>query len=107
MSASTTSTVGSRIRCFARSRRRTGTTTRCPTAASRATMWRPTKPAPPSTTIWEAAIGYSVRSAAAVTAAPLAAPLRGATVPSRVVSGGWLELNACPYTIALARTFFT
>src|SRR5687767_1005520 len=49
MSASTTSTVGSRIRCLARSRRREGTVTRTPAAASEATRWRPMKPVPPTT----------------------------------------------------------
>src|SRR5262245_4659856 len=48
-SASTTSTVGSRIRCLARSRRRDGTTTLTPRAASAATRWRPIKPEPPTT----------------------------------------------------------
>src|SRR6185295_14488487 len=49
MSASTTSTVGSRMRCLARSRRREGTVTRRPAAASDATRWRPMKPEPPTT----------------------------------------------------------
>src|SRR5688572_23261021 len=48
-SASTTSTVGRRIRCLARSRRREGTVTLIPAAASEATRWRPTKPEPPTT----------------------------------------------------------
>src|SRR5262245_31764148 len=49
MSASTTSTVGSRMRCLARSRRRVGTRTLTPRAASAATRWRPRKPEPPTT----------------------------------------------------------
>src|SRR5436305_9557472 len=49
MSASTTSTVGRRIRCFARSRRREGTVTRNPRLTSSATRCRPTKPDPPRT----------------------------------------------------------
>src|SRR5687767_14656978 len=49
-SVSTTSTVGRRIRCLARSRRREGTVTRTPAAASEATRWRPMKPEPPTTT---------------------------------------------------------
>src|SRR4051812_27733955 len=49
MSVSTTSTVGSRMRCLARSRRREGTVTDVPAAASDATRWRPMKPEPPTT----------------------------------------------------------
>src|SRR5688572_33497857 len=49
MSAWTTSTVGSRMRCLARSRRREGTVTPRPAAASDATRWRPMKPEPPTT----------------------------------------------------------
>src|SRR5688500_13092281 len=49
MSASTTSTVGSRMRCLARSRWRVGTVTRRPCAASAATTWRPMNPEPPVT----------------------------------------------------------
>src|SRR6185503_20992333 len=61
MSVSTTSTVGSRMRCLARSRRREGTVTRRPAAASDATRWRPMKPEPPTTStllyfIWMSAL---------------------------------------------------
>src|SRR5258708_16602350 len=49
MSASTTSTVGRRMRCFARSRRRDGTVTRTPRRTSAETRCRPTKPDPPRT----------------------------------------------------------
>src|SRR2546423_699962 len=48
-SVSTTSTVGSRIRCLARSRRRAGTVTLIARAVSAATRWRPMKPEPPTT----------------------------------------------------------
>src|SRR5690242_339408 len=46
-SASTTSTVGSRIRPLARSRRRLGTRTLMLRAQSSAARWVPTKPEPP------------------------------------------------------------
>src|SRR5712671_5950518 len=48
-SASTTSTVGRRIRCLARSRRRVGPTTKCSSSTSWRTRCRPTKPLPPMT----------------------------------------------------------
>src|SRR5688500_2536623 len=48
-SACTTSTVGKRIRCLARSRRREGTVTLMPCPDSAATRWRPMKPEPPAT----------------------------------------------------------
>src|SRR5712691_9252838 len=48
-SASITSTVGRRIRCLARSRRRVGTMTECSSSTSWRTRCRPTKPLPPMT----------------------------------------------------------
>src|SRR5258706_9893503 len=48
-SASTTSTVGRRFRCLARSRLRVGTTTKCSSSTSWRTRCRPTKPLPPMT----------------------------------------------------------
>src|SRR5688572_28599581 len=60
-SASTTSTVGRRIRCLARSRRREGTVTRMPAAASEATRWRPMKPDPPTTSTELTFIGFLPR----------------------------------------------
>src|SRR3954463_30295 len=61
MSVSTTSTVGSTMRCFARSRRRDGTVTLMPRRTRPATTWRPMKPEPPNTSTLSSFIRVSFR----------------------------------------------